>query len=392
MTPSPTRPLVAFDGALEALLPELQELRASLHRHPDLSGEEGPTAARIRDFLGARGLAPCAERVGGHGLLYRLDGDGEGPTTLLRADLDALPLFEESGVGAASVEPGRHHACGHDGHATMLAGTIALLHAQRARLCGTAYFLFQPAEETGTGMAACLEHAALTDFPVTRAFAIHNLPGYPLGTVVLTPRNAAAASTGVRITLRGTSSHASEPYRGRNPIPVLADLVAVIQGAPGRCLPYGSAGLATLVYLHAGQEAYGTSPDAGSLGITLRADAQEDLEAMLHDLRQQVEHRARVAGLTGEIALVDPFPATVNHPDALEAAERAAAAAGLPVLRLERPFPWSEDFGHAASRWPAALIGLGAGSDQPVLHSAAYDFPDALLERGIRFWVALLTE
>jgi metal-dependent amidase/aminoacylase/carboxypeptidase family protein len=227
---------------------------------------------------------------------------------------------------------------------------------------------------------------------VARAFAIHNLPGFPLGAVIMTPRNAAAASTGVRITLRGSSSHASEPYRGRNPIPVLAELVASIQGAPGRCLPYGRAGLATLVYLHAGQEAYGTSPDAGSLGITLRADEQEDLEALLRDLRQQVEQRARAAGLSAEIALVDPFPATVNHAEALAAVARAADAAGLPVIRQERPFPWSEDFGHAASRWPAALIGLGAGSDHAVLHSAAYDFPDALLERGIRLWVALLTE
>jgi amidohydrolase len=391
MSLAPSLQLAPFEGALEALLPELRALRAALHRHPDLSGNEAGTAARIRDFLQARGLAPWAEHVGGHGLVYRLEGQQDGSTTLLRADLDALPLIEGSRADHASVEHGRHHACGHDGHATMLAGAIAVLNQHLRHLRGTVYFLFQPAEETGAGMAACLADPALRDLAIPRSFAIHNLPGFPFGQVMLQRRNAAAASTGVRIGLTGATSHASEPYLGRNPIPVLADLVHVLQAAPAACLPYGKAGLATLVHLQAGQEAYGSSPESGQLGATLRADEQEDLDAMLGHLRQHVEHRAQAAGLSWAFELVEPFPATVNHPDAVAAVERAAATAGLPLTMLDRPFPWSEDFGHAARRWPGALIGLGAGTDHPVLHSAGYDFPEALLGDGIRLWLALVT-
>ncbi len=391
MPMSPPLPLAPMVATLEDLLPQLRALRADLHRHPDLSGAEAGTADRIRSFLAAQGLDPWAERVGGHGLVYRLVGDGEGPATLLRADLDALPLEEGTGLAHGSQVPGRHHACGHDGHSTMLAGALSVLHRHRDRLRGTVYFLFQPAEETGAGMAACLEHPALADLDVQRAFAIHNLPGYPLAHVMLPRRGAAAASSGLRIVLDGETSHASEPYRGRNPIPVLADLVHVIPSAPGLCLPYGRSGLATLTHLQSGQEAYGSSPASGMLGATLRADEQEDLEAMLDFLRVQVANRAQAAGLSGTMELVEPFPATVNHPEAVEAVARAAEAVSLPLTMLERSFPWSEDFGHAARRWPSALIGLGAGTEHPVLHSATYDFPDALLDAGVRLWVALVT-
>ncbi len=381
-----------LERSLEAMLPDLQALRADLHRHPDLSGDEAGTAKRVRDFLHARGIAPWAEHVGGHGLVYRLEGQLEGRTTLLRADLDALPLVEGSQATHASETPGRHHACGHDGHATMLAGALAVLHQHLRHMQGTVYFLFQPAEETGAGMAACLEDPALCLLAIDRAFAIHNLPGFPFGHVMLQRRNAAAASTGVRIVLDGATSHASEPYLGRNPIPVLADLVHVLLETPGACLPYGKAALATLVHLQAGHETYGISPKSGQIGATLRADDQEDLDAMLAHLRRHVEYRSSAAGLSGTIELVEPFPATVNHPEAVAAVERAAMTADLPLTMLERPFPWSEDFGHACRRWPGALIGLGAGTEHPVLHSARYDFPDVLLGHGIRLWLALAME
>lgn len=390
MTPSPSLH-EALETALEALLPEMRDLRSAVHRHPDLSGEEGRTAARVRDFLSGQGLDAWSENVGGHGLVYRIEGALEGPSTLLRADLDALPLLEGSGVAHASQELGRHHACGHDGHTAMLAGAAAILKSRRERVRGTVYVLFQPAEETGAGMALCLEHPALRELAVSHAYALHNLPGYPFGEVLLQRRNAAAASTGMRLVLEGATSHASEPYLGRNPIPVLADLVHLVQAAPAACLPYGRAGLATLVHLQAGREAYGSSPESGALGVTLRADEQEDLEAMLDHLRTHVELRARAAGLKGRVELVEPFPATVNDPEAVAVVERAAAQAGLPVTFLDRPFPWSEDFGHATRRWPGALIGLGAGTEHPALHSAGYDFPDALLRAGARLWLALAT-
>jgi amidohydrolase len=368
------------------LLPDLIELRRQLHLHPERSGEEKETKRRIGDFLEERGVLPLAEGIAGHGLLYRLDGLANGPVLLFRAEMDANPLGEESEKNYASLNPGLHHACGHDGHMAMLAGAILLLKAREIE--SKIFFLFQPGEETGQGMLAALTHPALLDLEIDRATSIHNLPGYPLGTVVLPKGAAAVASTGMRIALVGSSSHASEPYQGKNPIFTLADLVNAVQGAPLACLPYGHPAMITQTYLEAGKENYGSTPSSGSLGLTLRAESQEDLETLIDFLREQVESRARLAGLSGKIELVEPFPATINHAVATKAVERAAAEAGLLLKKKDSPFPWSEDFGYATRRWPGALVGLGAGENQPALHSPAYDFPDDLLILGLRFWLA----
>lgn len=376
------------EGAWSGLQPRLVALRRHLHRNPEVSGQEAATAEAIRACLVGFGIEPVAERVGGHGLLYRIDGRPPGPVTLLRADIDALPLTEASGAPHASASAGRHHACGHDGHSAMLAGALALLHRHRENLRGTVYGLFQPAEEVGSGMAACLADPALRDLRVDRAFAIHNLPGAPFGAIVL-PRGAAApASTGVRIRLEGARGHASEPHLARNPIHTLAELAQVVQQAPTR-LPFRRAALATLTRLEAGGDAFGSSPDVGFLNAVLRADAQEDLDAMVAHVREQVERRAGATGLSSRVELVEPFPATRNDDAAFEDVSRAAGDAGAPLVVPEGGFPWSEDFGLATQRWPSALFGLGAGEAHPPLHSGAYDFPDDLLAHGARMWWAL---
>lgn len=370
------------------LLPSIQALRHALHQHPELSGAEADTASRLEAFLAGHGLTPVAEGVGGHGLLYCLEGSPEGPALLLRADLDALPIAEATGCPHGSAYQGRHHACGHDGHAAMLAGALAAL--SRASLPGPLYALFQPAEETGTGMARCLAHPALADLEVARAYAFHNVPGAPMGQVIMREGPAAPASTGLRITLTGRRSHASEPHLGRNPIPLLGELIQLIQAAPGQ-LPFGRAGLATLVHVGAEGENYGMSPGTAQLGLTLRADHQADLEAMRQALTRQVEARAEAAGLTAVLDLVDPFPAVFNDAASAREVEAAARSLGLPITWAARPFPWSEDFGHATARWPGALVGLGAGEATPALHSPDYDFPDSLLETGVRLWEAIAT-
>lgn len=379
------------EDAWRTLRPETLALRRALHQNPELSGAEHDTAARVRDFLARHDLKPAAERVGGGGLLYRIGGaDDHAPTLLLRADLDALPLIEGSGVPHASAVEGRHHACGHDGHSAMLAGALALLSREPAPFSGTVYALFQPAEEVGEGMAACLRDPSLAELRIDAALALHNLPGAPLGTLIMPQGPAAAASTGIRIRLEGTRAHASEPHLARNPIPLLAELANVVQQAPTR-LPFGHAGLATLVGIRAGDDAFGSSPDAGTLHAVLRADAQDDLDAMVAHVRAQCAHRANAAGMAASVDLVEPFPATVNDERAHARAARAAHAVGVPVHVPARPFPWSEDFGHASRRWPSALAGLGAGETHPPLHSAGYDFPDALLDVGVRFWWAVAT-
>lgn len=352
-------------------------LRHALHARPDTAGNETEAAALVKDFLAERGMDPVASDLAGHGLLYRL---GDAPFRLLRADLDALPLDEATGAPHASVNEGRHHACGHDGHMAMLAGALAELGADHDGPGVLA--LFQPAEETGEGMAACLDDRRLSDLDVEAAFAIHNVPGFEQGTVVVREGVAAVASTGLRIDLRGQTSHAAEPERGRNPIPAAAAVAARVGGLAGD----RPGAVASIVGIGGGGERYGTSAGDAWIAMTLRAAADEDLAAMVVHIEEVSAEAAEAANVEVSSRLVEPFPATVNAAAAARAVRDAADRAGLSVEAPAAPFAWSEDFGHATATWGGALIGLGAGKQQPDLHSPKYDFPDALVPVGIRLW------
>lgn len=332
------------------------ELRRRLHDVAETSGQEQETARILQEFLASHDLE-VQTGIGGHGLLVLL---GHPPYRLLRADLDALPV----GAGAA-------HHCGHDGHMAMLAGALVDMQPKRGIAA-----LFQPSEEDGAGMARCLQDSRLAELDISDAFAIHNIPGAPAGQVIVGP--GALASTGLRITLHGSPAHAASPESGRNPYPELrhmadavADLAANLPGAQ-----------ATLIHVRLGQEAYGTSPGSGVVAATLRGS--DEHVATMRDRWL----RFLPTDIDADIEAVDPFPATNNTEPGNDAVRGAAHAAGLTSTTRRAPFSWSEDFGHAVARWGGALVGLGAG---PVaeLHDESYEFPDSLLDAGIRFWRAL---
>eukprot|EP01051_Picozoa_sp_SAG22_P011887 SAG22_NODE_1183_length_5231_cov_6.467069_4_plen_387_part_00 len=376
-------------AALRGVLPRATALRHRLHRAPEIAHEEGLTAAALCSWLREEvGLEPLAAGVGGTGLLYRVEGavqpsgSGRGSTStpggavLLRSELDGLPLLERSGVPHRSSVDGRHHACGHDGHAVMLATALALLHTHRDRWSGAVCGLFQPAEETGTGAHAVLSDgeamAALEAAGgVARAFAFHNIPQRPLGQVLLRPEGTMArASTGLRIALRGTQSHAAMPSEGNNPLLPLAALAEIAASLPARhAAPAGEEEpLCTLVHLNVGSRDYGVNPGAGELGMTLRACRTATVDAMAAALTAAARAVAAEHELVCEVVKVDPFGATRN--DAASSAiavEAARRVAGVPSVELlQRPFSWSEDFSALADRWGGALIGLGGGEALPV--------------------------
>lgn len=217
--------------------------------------------------------------------------------------------------------------------------TLALLHDAAAPIDGTLYALFQPAEEVGRGMAACLADPRMAALPIDMAFALHNLPGAAQGTLVLPRGNAAAASTGMRIRLEGRRAHASEPHLARNPIHVLADLASIIQQVPTR-LPFGHAGLATLVGIHAGEGAFGSSPDVGTLESVLRADRQDDLDAMIAHVEEQARSRAQAAELKRPVELLvnnaSEFPSTSAENATWEALEASVRVHHWAPLLLTR--------------------------------------------------------
>jgi amidohydrolase len=337
--------MAACRAALRSVVSRTQQLRHALHAHPRVSGDERETAARISTFLREEaGLRPVLEGVGGgHGLVYELAGEGggdeEGGVVLLRADMDALPLVERSGVAHVSVVDGVHHACGHDGHSAMLAGALLLLSehppARAALGRGRVLAVFQPAEETGEGarrMLECAAGGALLSAPhVTRgAFGFHNIPGAPLADVMLrrpglltSTAVAARASCGLRLSLCGTAAHASEPSKGQCPMLALGRLAAACEGLParlqaaGRLAPQvGEPALSTPVQLQCGNAGdFGILPAHGSLSVTLRADCDAGLAALKQELVALAEGEARAGALRPfELAVEEhePFPATEN--------------------------------------------------------------------------------
>jgi amidohydrolase len=265
----------------------------------------------------------------------------------------------------------------------MLAGVAVRLRddpPQRGRVA----LLFQPAEETGVGarrVAADPRYRALAPDWI---FAVHNLPGYPLGAVALGPGPLAAASVGLAIHLRGRTAHAAQPEQGRSPAAAAARLIPRLAALGAGAAAAGRLALVTVVHVRIGERAFGTAPGAGDLLATLRADS----DAGLADLRRQAEAAAREEaqrdGLQFELSWHDPFPATVNDPAAVALAEQACSELGCGVTApRESPFRWSEDLGWLLRETPGALVGLGAGSEQPALHAPDYDFPDELLPVGV---------
>lgn len=356
-------------------------LRHHLHRRAERSGDEAGTATLIVDALAAAAPDAVVTGLGGHGVAAVYEGAASGPTVLVRADMDALPLPDTPSLPHASQDPDTAHKCGHDGHMAMLVGVAAAL-AERRPTCGRAVLLFQPAEETGAGAALVLADPDFAPLRPDRVLALHNLPGFPLGAVVLRREGFASASRGMIIALDGVSSHAAEPAAGRSPAPAAAAIVQALVAAPQHHTALEEAAQATVVGVEVGGPAFGTSPGRGRVLATLRTHHEPVMERLAARCTEVAQGIAAAHGLTCRIAWTESFPAVRNHPPTVDRLQAVAGSLGLPILWPDAPFAWSEDFGHFTAAYPGALFGLGAGEAQPALHHPDYDFPDELLPIG----------
>ncbi len=370
---------------MNAIDDKLKTLRRELHRSPELAGQEQATAAKVADWLAARGPTRIVTGLGGHGLAGVWSAEVPGPRVLLRAELDGLPIPDEIDAPHASHTPGRGHKCGHDGHMAILAGVAARLEVAPPER-GELVLLFQPAEETGQGASWVLEDPAFDGLRPDWCFGLHNLPGFEAGRVVVRPGSFAAASRGLAVELTGASSHAAEPQLGRSPALAVASLIQAFSAAGQFHTSLPEASKTTVIHAAVGEPAFGTSPGRGRVMVTLRAYEQEVVERLEARCRALAERIAAAYELQVEIEQVEPFPATINDARAADLIERAADAEGLSVTRPDQPFPWSEDFGHFTAAGPGALFGLGAGERHPALHNPDYDFPDDLLAPGVRLF------
>jgi len=368
----------------------LLNLRHELHRFPELSGKEKQTALRIVKFL--RPLKPdmIIEKLGGYGVLAVFSSGQAGPEVLFRADLDALPINETTQIDYRSGQSGVSHKCGHDGHTAILAGLAAFISANRP-VKGRYLLLFQPAEETGMGAKSVLSDPSFFAFKPDYCFALHNLPGYARNTIIVRNGTFAAASMGMIIRLKGRTSHASEPEKGQSPAAAMARLMASLPKLSGNgpAFGYSDFALLTLIYGSLGTPAFGTSPGEAVLMATLRAYLDADMKSLIDKAESLVKKMAETAQLTFEISYTEEFPATTNHPEAVEFVTEAAAKLGLPIAEAGLPFRWSEDFAHFAGRSKSALFGIGAGKAHLPLHDPDYDFPDKIIGAGVSVWQTL---
>ncbi len=356
------------------------ELRRRLHRLAEPSGGERRTASLLREVLDGLGPDALIDGLGGRGLAAVFRG-GDGPVVLVRCELDAVPIPESEGAPDASEAAGYSHMCGHDGHMAIVVGLADSLSRRRTER-GSAVLLFQPAEETGAGAARVLEEPRLQALQPDIAFALHNVPGFPLGSVVLRDGVFASTAKSLRVDLEGRTSHAAEPERGVSPTAAVSEILTAWPDVPGEVAETGEFALVTVVHARVGEVALGTTPGAATVIATLRAHSPDVMERLSRRCEAIASDAARAHGLAMSSEWLEEFPCTINDPEANSLVERAAREAGLPVVRMPEPFRWTEDFGRFTGAFGGAMFGLGAGEESPPLHHPQYVFPDELLPLG----------
>ena len=369
----------------------LSAWRKALHRAPELSGAEAETAREVRRFLAPTRPDRIVENLGGHGLALVYDGAAPGLTVLLRAELDALPIEEVSTVAHRSARSGRAHLCGHDGHMAILAGVARGLAAGRPKR-GRAVLLFQPAEEDGSGARAVLADPKFAAIAPDFCFALHNMPGLPLGSAALRAGPVAGASRGMTVALSGRTAHAGAPGQGVSPMAALAALMPAFAalGSPG---PLDDAfAMATVTHVEMGARSFGVAPGQAELWATLRTLTEARMERLCAEAGALARRIARTEGLTLSIAWSDVFASCDNAPAAVARLATALDREGVPHGEAGQPMLASEDFGVFGRAAPSALFLLGAGEKSPGLHNPDYDFPDALIGIGARVFLRVLRD
>lgn len=363
-------------------LVELTAFRHHLHRHPEVSGQEEWTAAEVVRSLQALAPDRILTGLGGHGVAAVWQAAEPGPTVMFRSELDALPIEELSQAEYRSTIPGKAHLCGHEGHSTILLG-LARIIARNPPARGRVVLLFQPAEEDGSGAAAVLADPRFAEITPDWAFALHNMPGHPLGQAIIAPGPANCASEGLRVVFRGRTAHASAPETGVSPALALSELMpAALAAGTGGPLKLGFR-LVSICHARMGEPAFGITPGEGELWLTLRTLADADMASLRDRVTGLAKGLAGAHGLEVDFSHHDRFAACVNDPEASTAILRAVEALGLPLGDFGFPMRASEDFGLFGRHARSAMFLLGSGEASPALHNPDFDFPDALIPRGV---------
>jgi len=376
---------------LEPMKAELTATRRHLHANPELSFEEAETARLVAEKLEAWGY-DVTRNVGGHGVVARMTAGSGKKSIAIRADMDALPIAEQTGLDYASKVSGKMHACGHDGHTTILLGAAEYL-ARTRRFNGTVTLIFQPAEEAGavSGAPAMIADGLFERFPFDVIYGLHNHPGAPEGTFLMRAGPLMAAADTAEITITGKGGHASRPHLTIDPVVVACHLVVALQTIVSRSVDPTQTAVVTVGAIHSG-EVSNVIPESAKLLITVRSFDPKTRELLEARVRKLTESVVDGFGATVEIDYVHGHPVVVNSEAETEFAWKVAEElVGADKVTTCALIPGSEDFSHFLEHKPGAFLRLGNGVNSAILHSAKYDFADESLVAGAAMW-ARLTE
>jgi hippurate hydrolase len=374
------------------VLPEMIGLRHQIHQHPELAFEEHATSDLVAERLAAWGYE-VHRGLGGTGVVGQLRHGSGGRSIGIRADMDALPITEATGLAYASRHHGKMHACGHDGHtATLLAAARHL--SQHRRFSGTLNLIFQPAEEGAGGAKRMVDEGLFLRFPCDAIFALHNAPGQALGTLGFRSGAALASADRVLIELRGKGGHAAMPHFSSDPIVAGASIVMALQSIVSRNVDPLASAVVTVGMFHAGT-ANNVIPGTARLELSVRALDREVRKLLRQRIQEIAMAQATSLGLVADVDYQEGYPVLVNtDAETAFAAQVATELVGRERVLLDRPAVMgSEDFAFMLEHRPGCylFLGNGDGAGSCMVHNPGYDFNDAAMETGAAFW-SLLAE
>lgn len=369
---------------------DLINLRHELHRNPEISGNEKLTAKRIVQFLSNYKPDELYTDIAGSGVAAVYNGKEVGSTLLFRCDMDALSIEEHNKKPYKSVNTGVAHLCGHDGHMAMVSGLAKKLHENPIGK-GRVVLFYQPEEENGKGAKESINELKKLGLLPDFAFAIHNMPKYPFGNIILGKYTFSAASKGMIIKLTGQNSHAAFPENGINPSAAVAEIIQILNGVKYIKF-FREYILVTIIHVRVGDVAFGTSPGYAEVMVTLRAFDEAHMKKLSDYAVSSTKTIAAKHKLKVNIQFTDEYPAADCNPELSDIVEVIAKQQNKEVIFVNQPNRWSEDFAHFTSALPSVIFGLGVGENHPDIHTNSYDFPDEVIPYGVEMMEGIINQ
>ena len=364
---------------LKSYLPELIQLRHNLHKHPELSGQEKNTSQLIIEYISQYHPDQIITEIAGHGFAVVFNGKKPGPTVMFSCELDALPIEEMNDFSYRSTQNHVSHKCGHDGHMASVTALVPLL-SQAVIEKGRVVLLYRPAEETGQGASLVISDLKYRQMKPDYVFAFHNLPGFPLGHIVIKPDVMNWTASGMVIHLTGKTSHAAHPENGISPAIAMCNIMEEIHQLTTRPNFNAQKNSCIIGYARLGEKSLGRSPANAEIGFIIRSETDNGLSRLFNYSKEIVEKHAVNYSLGYTIEGKYKFNATFNSEIAVSLVEQAAHDFGYTIIQPKQAMKWADDIGELISRSTGAYFCIGSGEQSAQLHNPDYDFPDSLIE------------